>query len=261
MNTKNILYIIVALSFFALHTANAQHNDAETVSPKTKSWEYEVKVGFNIGGTSPLPLPREIRKLSGYNPTLTIPVEGTVTKWLNPQQNWGLTTGLKLENKGMITDARVKNYRTQIVGGGGEKVSGNWTGMVHTKVRNTYLTVPLLVAHKPSERWRVRAGVYFSYMTEGDFSGKVYDGYLREGDPTGAKVEFADGNAATYDFSGELRRFAYGLQAGASWRAYKSFNVNAELSWGLNSIFKSSFDTVSFGMYPVYLTAGVGYVF
>ena len=60
---------------------------------------------------------------------------------------------------------------------------------------------------------------YVSYLTEGDFSGHVYDGYLREGDPTGPKIEFKDGRIATYDFSNRLRRFVYGAQMGISWRA------------------------------------------
>ena len=32
--------------------------------------EYEIKAGFSIGGTAPLPLPVEIRSIDGYNPTL-----------------------------------------------------------------------------------------------------------------------------------------------------------------------------------------------
>ena len=32
--------------------------------------EYQVKAGFNIGGTSPLPLPREIRSIDSYRPRL-----------------------------------------------------------------------------------------------------------------------------------------------------------------------------------------------
>ena len=34
--------------------------------------EYEIKAGFSIGGTAPLPLPVEIRSIDGYNPTLAI---------------------------------------------------------------------------------------------------------------------------------------------------------------------------------------------
>ena len=94
-----------------------------------------------------------------------------------------------------------------------------------------------------------------------DFSGNVYDGYLREGDPTGNKVVFADGNNAPYDFSKNLRRFQWGAQLGAEWRAFKHLNVYADLTWGLNDIFQKDFDTITFAMYPIYLNVGFGYAF
>ena len=43
--------------------------------------------------------------------------------------------------------------------------------------------------------------------------------------------------------------------------AYSHLAVNANLSWGLNDIFVSSFKTVSFNMYPIYLNFGFGYLF
>lgn len=243
-------------------TAHAQKDRSQNIiRSEAKGLEYEIKAGFHIGGISPLPLPHEIRKIEGYNPTLAIPVEGNVTKWLGAERKWGITAGVKLENKGMTTRAYVKNYRTEIIGDKGEKVAGYWTGNVKTKARNTYLTVPLLAAYRVNGRWVMRAGFYTSYLTEGDFSGHVYEGYLRESDPTGPKIEFKDGRVATYDFSGELRGFSYGLQAGASWRAFRHFNVYADLSWGLNGIFKSHFQTISFSLYPIYLNTGFGYVF
>ena len=49
--------------------------------------EYEVKAGFNIGGTSPLPLPVEIREITSYNPTLAVAIEGNVTKWFDVERN------------------------------------------------------------------------------------------------------------------------------------------------------------------------------
>lgn len=253
---------MVALLSFCVWIIHAQHDRSATVlRSAAKGLEYEMKAGFHIGGASPLPLPHEIREISGYNPTLAIPIEGTVTQWLGKQRRWGVTAGLKLENKGMITRSRVKNYRTEIIGDGGEKVSGRWTGYVKTKMRTAYLTMPLLAAYRLDERWVIRGGAYVSYLTEGDFSGHVHDGYLREGDPTGPKIEFKDGRIATYDFSNRLRHFVYGAQMGISWRAFKHFNTFADLSWGLNGLFKSDFETISFALYPIYLNAGFGYVF
>ena len=42
--------------------------------------EYEVKAGLSIGGTAPIPLPKEIRSIDSYNPTLQVAIEGNVTK-------------------------------------------------------------------------------------------------------------------------------------------------------------------------------------
>ena len=90
-----------------------------------------------------------------------------------------------------------------------------------------------------SPRWDLKFGPYISILTNGDFSGVAYDGYIREGDPTGTKANVTE---ATYDFSGDLRKFQWGLDAGAEWRAYKHLSVYADLTWGLNSIFPGDFD-------------------
>jgi len=50
-------------------------------------WEYEIKAGVNLGGTAPLPFPEEIRSIDGYNPTLSITIEGNMTKWLDTKKN------------------------------------------------------------------------------------------------------------------------------------------------------------------------------
>lgn len=223
--------------------------------------EYEVKAGFNIGGTSPLPLPVEIREITGYKPTICVAIEGNVTKWFGAEKKWGMMLGIRLESKGMDTDARVKNYSMEIIGDKGERLKGNWTGMVKTKVKTSYLSIPLLATYQVAPRWKLNAGPYVSYMTTGDFFGHVSEGYLRKDNPTGTKVEFKDDKIATYDFSNDLRHFQWGAQIGAEWRAFKHLNVYADLTWGLNDIFKSDFNTITFAMYPVYLNVGFGYAF
>lgn len=261
---KNIISIcmsVLALSLASLPAFAQQDRNKGLVRSALIGLEYEVKAGFLIGGTAPLPLPAEIRDLSSYNPTMVIAVEGNVTKWIDANKKWGVVVGLRLENKGMKTNALVKNYGMEIIGEGGEIVKGNWTGHVKTKVKNSYLTIPVLAKYQFSPRFSMNLGPYFSYMTDGDFSGEVYDGYLREGDPTGNKVVFEDGKSAAYDFSDNLRRFQWGAQVGGEWKAFKHLNVHADLTWGLNDIFQSNFETISFAMYPIYLNVGFGYAF
>ena len=207
-------------------------------------WEYGIKAGFNIGGTSPLPLPKEIRKIDSYAPGIAISIEGNATKWFDPK--WGMTVGVRLENKNMTN--------------GGE-LQGLWTGGVKTKVKNSYLTIPVVANYKISKRWKLSAGPYISYLIEGGFSGHVYNGHLRTPDQTGSRVVFSGESIATYDFSENLQKFQWGLQLGGEWRAFKHLNVYADLTWGMNDIFKKDFDTISFAMYPIYLNVGFGYSF
>lgn len=126
--------------------------------------EYEVKAGVNIGGTSPLPLPEEIRRIDSYSPTFCFALEGDVVKWLGVKKRWGVVLGLRLETKGMQTGARTKNYGMEIIGDGGERLKGNWTGMVRTKYRGTFLSVPLLAAYEVNPRLRLQLGPYMSYI-------------------------------------------------------------------------------------------------
>lgn len=223
--------------------------------------EYEFKAGFNIGGTSPLPLPEEIRSIDGFRPGLALSIEGNATKWLGAKQKWGVSVGLQLSQKKMTTEATTKNYGMEIFSDTGGKIQGLWTGGVKTEVNMSYLTVPILANYKIGERWKVSFGTYLSYMMNGDFSGNVYEGHLRTPDKTGSRVNFTGDNIATYDFSDELRRFQWGLQAGGEWKAYKHLNVHADLTWGLNDIFQDDFNTITFAMYPIYLNLGFGYLF
>ena len=206
MKKYQSINIIVVLLFVSIFTAQAQEERNQGIIwSYLHGWEYGIKAGFNIGGTSPLPLPKEIRKIDSYAPGIAISIEGNATKWFDPK--WGMTVGVRLENKNMTTEATVKNYSMEILGQGGERISGVWTGGVKTKVHTSGLTIPLMATYKLSNRWNIKAGPYFSYLLSREFSGHVYEGYLREGDPVGPKVEFTDGKIATYDFSDDLRHF------------------------------------------------------
>ena len=76
---KYILTLILALASLGLY---AQPNRNKTfINAALHGWEYEIKAGVNLGGTAPLPFPEEIRSIDGYNPTLSITIEGNMTKW------------------------------------------------------------------------------------------------------------------------------------------------------------------------------------
>lgn len=259
MKKNKIIHAVCILMFTTIVAQNVQAQEDRSKSIIRQALiglEYEVKAGFSIGGTSPLPLPAEIRAIESYNPTIQIAIEGNVTKWINKQ--WGVQLGLRLENKGMKTDARVKNYNMEMVGKDQGHMKGAWTGNVKTKVHNSYVTIPVLATYKLTSRWILKGGLFASYMSDGEFSGSAYNGYLRDENPIGEKVNVSE---ATYDFSDELRHFSWGAQLSGEWKAFKHLNVFADLTWGLNDIFKKDFNTITFAMYPIYLNVGFGYSF
>lgn len=260
-------YRVIAsvFSFIICVSLSVSGGYGQTVEKK-QNWfqalelEYEVNAGINIGGASPMPLPAEIRHIDSYSPDLNLQLGASVTKWISRDKKWGVSVGARLETKGMETKATVKNYGMEILDNG-NKLKGRWTGMVHTKYHTRQLVIPITGVYKINDKLRVNFGPYLGFAFDNDFNGYVYDGYLREGDPTGDKYVFEGDSRASYDFGANLRKFQWGLQGGISWLAYRHFVVNANLQWGLNGIFESSFKTVSFKMYPIYFNAGFGYIF
>ena len=257
-----LLLLLVLLAAFGLK-ARAQHmqpapeTKSNLIQAALKGWHVRVGAGLALGGTAPMPLPAEIRKINSYNPTLCIYIEGDAEKKLT--EHWGMMVGMRFENRGMKTDARVKNYHVDVVSSDGRgHMVGAWTGNVKTEVDNRYFTFPILATYSFNDRWMVKAGPYLSWMMSGSFTGSVYDGYIRDQDPTGAKAEI---ESASYDFSDDLRRFAWGIQLGGEFKAYKHLSVSANLTWGCNSIFPSDFSAVTFKLFPIYGTLGFNYLF
>ena len=160
-----ICTIAVLLAMVANVQAQEERNKS-LINSYLHGWEYNIKAGFNIGGTSPIPLPKEIRKIDSYAPGIAIAIEGNATKWFDEKKKWGLTLGLRLENKNMTTEATVKNYGMKIINTNGGELAGLWTGGVKTKVKNSYLTIPILADYRISKRWIVSAGPYFSYLLD-----------------------------------------------------------------------------------------------
>lgn len=217
---------------------------------------YKVRLGYNIGGTSPLGMPATIRSLNSYkiqpNFLLGFDVQKDFT------DKWGLMAGLRLESKGMEVDATVKNYHMTIVRGG-ETLTGYFTGNNVSEAEMQMLTIPLLATFRLGDRLQLKLGPYFSYLTTHNFRGHVYGGYLRKGNPTGDKIVMNDETPSTYDFSDDMRRLQYGLDFGLDWNLYHRWGVYADVAWGLNGVHKSSFHTIEQTLYPIYGSFGVTY--
>ncbi len=276
-----LLALMPAASSLAQDTDKnqAKETDYNLIQAALKGWHVRVGAGVSVGGMSPLPLPVEIRSIDSYKPTLCIALEGAVEKRFQGS-HWGMMLGVRFENKGMKTDATVKNYHMEAVNASStgaktkdNKVVGAWTGHVRTEVHNNYLTFPVLATYSFNDRWMIKAGPYLSWMFNGSFSGAAYarqvgvnadgepvydEAYIRDQNPTGEKSQV---ERATYDFSEDLRHFQWGVQLGGEFKAFKHLSVSADLCWGLNGIFPSDFESVTFPLFPIYGTLGFHYLF
>lgn len=219
---------------------------------------FQARIGYNLGGTAPVGLPAEIRSLEKFKAKSNLLVGLDAYKPL--ADKWGIMAGFHYENKGMETDARVKNYHMEMRYTD-RTIEGMFTGNVVTKVEEWMITIPLQATYDISPNVRLKAGPYLSYVVLNDFSGYAYDGYLREGDPTGQKIELGhnDGDRGDYDFTDDLRHWQFGVDVGADWYFSKSLGVYAGLSWGLSAIFKKDFKTISQKLYPIYGSVGLVY--
>lgn len=228
------------------------------IKAATVGMEFRLKAGIAIGGTAPLPIPLQIQGVEGFKPGINTSLEAEFVQDFNSP--FGFSTGLRLETKGMTTNASVKNYGMSL-SQGGQDISGYWWGMVETQVSNSYLTLPILFLWKPSERWDIKIGPYGSFVINRQFSGYAYNGYFRAGDPTGEKTVFEGDNKAPYDFHKNISRWDWGVQLAADWRAFPHLLVGLDLTWGMKDMFKKDFETIAFNMYPIFLRLNFGYAF
>lgn len=219
---------------------------------------YDVRLGYNIGGTAPIGMPAEIRKLNSYTLQPNVQIGVDAQKRIDSQ--WGVMLSLLFENKGMKEDARVKNYHTAIVKGG-QHLEGRFTGDVTTKVTEWMFTIPVQATYNFGENIRLKFGPYASVLVSKSFTGYAHNGYLRVGNPTGAKVNIGEkeGERGDYDFSDDMRRLQWGVALGCDWLLTNKFGVYLDLSWGLNGVHHSNFKVMDDTLYPIFGTVGITY--
>ncbi len=239
------IVFILCLNFFPME------GKAQTMYP---FWEFKINAAYNIGGTSPLPLPVEIRKIEKYYPSEFSPhIALEATRWLN--EKWGISAQLTLDYKGFKVKDEVKNFHTEIKMGDGKYI-GNFTGKNTTHIQNSYITIPIMASYRFSDQWTGQLGCYVAYLYHPDFKGTASEGYIRQGSPIGEKTEVED---AWFDFSKEQNRFDFGFIAAGEWEFYKDFALRGQLAWGILPIFPSDFTGLSFKMYNIYGTIGISY--
>lgn len=222
------------------------------------NWECTARVGYSIGGTTPIGMPATIRSLNKYSLKANFAFGVDAYRHFTPQ--WGVMTGLHLDHKGMEVDATVKNYHITMTKGGDE-MEGYYTGSLVTECKEWALTLPVMATFNVTNQVMLKCGPYVSYVASKTFEGYVYDGYLRRMLPIGEKIEMGDTDESrgTFDFSSEMRRLQVGIDIGADWQIGHRWGAYADLQWGLNGIHHNSFNTIEQTLYPIYGTLGVIY--
>ena len=250
---KKTIYNIIAIAIVAvLMPAQAVAGDF------WDSLQVKARVGYNIGGTSPIPLPRTIRSIDSYKLTPSFLVGADAEYGFD--DNWGLMVGLRVENKAMRGIVTTKAYHMELVRGN-SVMDGLFTGKVDQKVTEWMVTLPVEATLNVSRVVKLKLGPYVSYVFSRNFDGIASDGYLRQGTATGPKILIGDkeGEWATYNFSDNMRRFQFGMDFGADFKIGCRWGLSADLNWGLTGIFKSDFKTVEQTLYPIYGTIGAFY--
>lgn len=70
-----VLALLSLTNVFAQSGSHTDDTDENLLRAAVRGWHVRVGAGFNLGGTSPLPLPAEIRSIDGFNPGLCIALE------------------------------------------------------------------------------------------------------------------------------------------------------------------------------------------
>jgi len=243
------LALLMTVSLFVGHYATAQ--------PIARHWEFKMFAGYNLGGSSPLPLPAEIRQIHSWSPGVAGTLAFQATRWITP--HWGITSGLAIDVKGMKIAADVKYMNTNLAVGEGEHTgvfTGMFSGKNKTTVRNGYLLLPLMGSYAPDNVWRLRLGGYFALLQDAGFEGSASDGYIRIGGPAGDRINI---ESATFDFSDNIRKIDVGLMGAADWYFTRKLSLTGQLSWGLVPLFPSDFNGIPYKMYNIYFMGGIAY--
>ncbi len=236
--------------------AQDKHFEHRVLRMAVGDWQYQVRVGYNPGTMLPVVKPAQIERVKSWSPLAVFAAEGRA-EYLIANTDFGVSIGLRLEQKGAKNRLQVKDYHMQLQLADGSTATGNWNGQVSMKNKLTYLTVPMLINYHCSPTVAVSGGLFFSYSLDGKLTGEVSDGTLQR-DETGEVIAVT---RADYRYSGQQRECNWGLQVGAECRLYKRFAVTGEVTYALGDIFPDHFKGIPHALYPICLNIGLAYTF
>ena len=151
--TNKMKYILAAVALLSATTMQAQ-DSWEKWGPTRgmKGAGVLVRAGYTIGGTTPLPLPEEIRSINAFSPKGGATIGVDVYKMFC--KRWGASMGWHFFYEGFHTSADVKNYKMSLTMDG-NTMSGYFTGTDITNTDMWGMTIPILATFRISPRWNL----------------------------------------------------------------------------------------------------------
>lgn len=257
MKNRMKLFFLILISLLYISTI-------DIFSSNNTKFTNHIVVGYNIGATTPVSMPREVRSITSFWPQFN-PLFG-YNFWYKINEEWSIGSGAIVDLKGMGIRNKVKYMHTDVVMEG-NNIKGYFTGRNETTTKIAYISVPIRISYQFADQWKVRGGISLSYKYNSEFYGTVWDGVLiettnNEDIINGTKIEVPYKNKAIFDFGKEVRDFELGLLLGASHNIPKSrFDIFGDFSYGLTPIFNSDFKAIEFKMRNIYLALGLNYSF
>ena len=243
MNKIISIIALVCITLFA--------TEVYAQAPKVKM-EYGLTAGLNVGATTPIPKPSSVDKVYTWKPHMNFAFKGWTTIRFNRYQNWGLTSGLEFEKKGMYASTHVESIKINMNKYG---YPGNtYTGDNSTDFSMSYLTLPVVATYiTNNDRFRFHAGFYFSYLMENRFKVAL------DGDGVTDLGPFFPGQIADFDFSDQFNAWDFGGRVAVDFYFTPRIAVTGQVNMGITPILKRSFDAMPFSLHNVYSFVGFTY--
>lgn len=246
------------LCVFLLLMVSSSMGLSGKVFDKNAKRDYYINAGLNFGGPIPIPFPAEIRNIDSWEPGINPSLGINVIQWFD--KNWGVSSSLIAEWKGMQTTSQVLYWKTGLeIGEEYEKsyIEGLFSGKNSMKTKHGCFTIPLNITYKTNnEQWIFSFGPYFSRRLNSIFTGNASDGYIRNGGATGEKVLI---DSADFDFSKNISKNSYGVNLSVNYFFSSYWGVKINYSQDIKSIFSKNFTTIPQKMYDAYATVGITY--
>ncbi len=241
MKIKKFIIVVISVLFCSVLSFSQQMNSG---------LDYSFLTGINIGATTPVPVPGDL-KIKSYYPRINPKLGGNIAYYFNDR--FGVGAGLTVDWKGMNVHTKVTDVHLSVDVPNLGTLTGYVTGKNTTEVSTFYLTQPIYGIYRFNPKWQAKLGFYMAEVLSTKFKGNVTNVDIVVESPLPQEREIS---YATLDYSDDVHLFDFGILAGGEFRMNKHIGFFADFSWALTPYFSRQVP-IHFTMRNVYLSLGV----